>query len=419
VTDLRDTAWRRNRTAQIALWAAAWIGCALSLAAFDPSPQPHHDEAVYVRYARFLASDGLFAWPALVRAYTEEMQRGDPVVLPPTRVLYPMAGAFLHRLTGAETHLALAQISLGAAMLTMFVSAWLARALLTPREGVAAVWLMACAPLRLMLGSKAMIDGFFALLSLVATGAAWLALTRPGARKTLAAFALALAALVLTKENAAFTWLGLIVTMAAAPRLGLPRPSPGMWRTALLGPAVGAFLLTLFAGGWPPLVEAISTFVVKVRRNPFNVLTCDGPWSRVLLDLFILHPALLLLAFAGLISLRRGRPGAVFLSTAAVVGLAALSCVKYGACLRYTSSAEFALRALAAIALADSADAVKKHARALFVGAVLVLGTLDLRQYALFFREQRIYEPIPAEMLRATRVLKSVDDVRRELGHER
>jgi 4-amino-4-deoxy-L-arabinose transferase-like glycosyltransferase len=413
--DARDEAWR-GRGPRLALAAAALLGCALSVGCFDPSPEPHHDEAVYVRYCRFAGAEGIGAWPSLVRAYTAEMQRGDPVVLPPTRALYPVAGAALHRVAGVGEHRALALVSLFAAMLTMGAAAFLARAMLWPREGVAAVWLMACAPLRLALGSKAMIDGFFGLLALAAIAAAWRALHRPGSRGAQAAFGLSLAALVLTKENAAFTWLGLVAAMAAGPRLGLPRPSPGMWRAAVLGPAAGAVALTLLAGGWSPLVEAMGTFVVKVRRNPFTVLACDGPWYRVLLDLFILHPALLLLAFAGLAALRRDRPGPVFLAAVTVTGLAALSCVKYGASLRYTTAAEFPLRALACVGLAGWTAAAGRGGRALFVGGALLLGALDLRQHELFFREKQMYEPTPVEMMRATRVLKSVDDVRRELG---
>lgn len=416
---LPDPAWSGNRRARIALRVGVFLGCVLSLLAFDPSPVPHDDEAVYLRYCRFMVAEGITAWPTLVRAYTGEMQRGDRVVLPPTRVVYPLSGAILHGLTGAEEHLALAWVSLAAAMLTMAAAAVLARAMLPPREGVAAVWLMACAPLRLALGSKAMIDGFFGLLALLAIAAAWLALHRPGSRKALVAFGLSLAALVLTKENAAFVWLGLVVAMGAAPRLGLPRPSPGMWRAALLGPAAGLLALVLLAGGWNPLVAAMTTFVVRVRCNPFTVLACDGPWYRVLLDLFILHPALLLLAFAGLFSLRRDRPGLVFLATTAVVGLAALSCVKYGASLRYTTAAEFPLRALACFALARWTSTTGRSARLLFTGAVLLLGALDLRQHDLFFREKQMYEPTPVEMMRATHVLKSMDDVRRELEQGR
>lgn len=407
--------WRRPG-ARFALWAAVLLGCALSFLAFDPSPVPHDDEAVYLRYCRFMVSRGVTSWPALVRAYTEEMQRGDRAALPPTRVTYPLAGAILHGLTGAGEHRALAQVSLLSAMLVMVASGALARAMLPPREGVAATLLMACAPLRLALGSKAMIDGFFGLLALLAILAAWRALTLPGSRKALVAFGLSLAALVLTKENAAFAWLGIVVAMALAPRLGLPRPSPGMWRAALLGPAAGLLLLILLAGGWSPLVEAMTSFVVRVRRNPFTVLACDGPWYRVLLDLFILHPALLLLAFAGLFSVRRDRPALVFLGTVTVVGLAALSCVKYGASLRYTAVAEFPLRALACFALAGWTGAAGRHAKALFVGSALLLATLDLRQHDLFFREKQMYEPTPVEMLRATRVLKSMDEVRQELG---
>lgn len=408
-------AWQRPGP-RLALWAAVLLGCALSLAAFDPSPKPHHDEAIYLRYCRFMTVEGIASYPSLVRAYTFEMQRGDPVVLPPTRFLYPLVGAIVHGITGAGEHFALAGVALAAAMLTMLASAALARATLPPREGVAATLLMACAPLRLALGSKAMIDGFFGLLALVAVLAAWRALTRPGSRSALAAFGLSLAALVLTKENAAFAWLGIVVAMALAPRLGLPRPSPGMWRTAFLGPAAGLFALVLLAGGWSPFVEAMTTFVVKVRRNPFTVLICDGPWYRLLLDLFILHPLILLLAFAGLCSLRRDRPGLVLVATTAVVAFAALSCLKYGASLRYTTSAEFPLRALAVFALAGWTAAAGRHAKALFVGAVLVLGALDLRQHDLLFRERQMYEPTPVEMMKATRILKTMDDVRRELG---
>src|SRR5204862_986378 len=129
---------------------------------------------------------------------------GDTVILfSPLRFSYIAAGALVHSVTGLEEYRALVAVSCLSGMLALAWCAFLAHRMLPDREALAVVVLMACAPLRLPPGSKAMIDGFFALWALLVIGSAWCSLQNPSSRPWLAASAISLLVLVITKEHIA------------------------------------------------------------------------------------------------------------------------------------------------------------------------------------------------------------------------
>ncbi len=69
--------------------------------------------------------------------------------------------------------------------------------------------LMAVAPMELMLAHRELVDGVFAFWALLSLWLLWENLQRPGRLGWLAAYAGALAAMVLTKENAFFAAVGI------------------------------------------------------------------------------------------------------------------------------------------------------------------------------------------------------------------
>lgn len=392
------------------------MGWVLSCLSFNPTPIPDkYDESVYLRYCQGIVRHGVQSCPAMTREYLNDMY-GDTIILfSPLRFSYIAAGAMVTSVTGLEEYRALVAVSLVSGMLALAWYAFLAHRILPGREALAVVLLMACAPLRQLLGSKAMIDGFFALWASLVIGSAWFSLQNPTSRRWLGAYALSLLILILTKENSAFIFFFLMVVLVLGPRLGLPTPSPSFWRVTLFIPFVSVAILLLLAGGLTQLVEVYSVLVVKAPQNPFAILTGDGPWYRYLLDLFVVNPFIVLLCFAGLLQMRRDQGAMVYFALFLGATFAIMCQLRYGMSLRYASIWEFPMRIFVVAALAAWTSRFRFKPHWCFMACVLALGAYDLRQYRTLFVETSMNEPTPVEMMRTIHVLKSTDDVKREL----
>lgn len=398
------------------LGTAVLVGWVLSLVFLNPTPVPHDDEARYLVYCKALTQRGLGDYPAITRAYLQEMFGPSDFRLSPMRIGYIGAGALVHAVTGQDEYASLCIVSVGAAMLALAWCAFFAHRVLPEREALAVTILIACAPLRLLLGSKAMIDGVFAMWAWIVIGTAWFAIQNPASRKWLMAYAFSLAMLVLTKENAAFVFFFLVLALLLAPRLGLPKPDTRLWAATFLAPFAAVGVLTLLAGGTEPLVAVYAVMVEKAPKNWFAIMTCDGPWYRYIVDFVVMNPFIPLLAFAALLQLRLDQRVHVFLALFLISTLVVMSLPRYGMNLRYAAIWEFPLRVLVVSALATWVARFRFRPQALFLAAMLALAVFDLRQFHTLFVKPGMDEPTPREMLRTIRMIKTMDDVRQEMG---
>jgi hypothetical protein len=261
------------------------------------------DELVYARDSCRVANDGLGVYPELVRGYLAD----------PNAHLYPSPArwGFLLPDALASSVLGCGQASVAWVSTLASIGMLLLVAILTyrrfePRVAVLATAFVASSPLQLLLGRRALGDE---VVGLVGVGALWAVLAyverRSWRRLTVAAALITVG--FATKEIFFLFYPALlapfIVAWVRARRID-PRALVVLALPALLNMAVFA-VLAQDLGAYSDVLQAVRSTV----HAPYPAQYMAGPPYRLVLDLMVLAPAVVLIAIAayGLL-LDRGTP---------------------------------------------------------------------------------------------------------------
>jgi 4-amino-4-deoxy-L-arabinose transferase-like glycosyltransferase len=364
------------------------------------------DEGMYRGYLITLIDGGLGAYPQIVEHYIELQQRVQRSVLPPVRFLYLFCGYLWHQLFGSEPLVALEDVSALVTMLTLVASTVFAWRLRGRTWGLAIAALMAVAPTQLHMSQHALIDGFFAFWALLCLWFFWENLRAPRHWLWLSGYILALALLVLTKENAFFVWVALVVLIGANRWLKFGTATRELVLATILGPLIGVVIVAVFAGGVSNLVAAYQAFVIKAPQFSYAIITGDGPWYRYLVDLFLVSPIILILAFGTLFRLDREMKPELFMSIFIAASYLLMCNVKYGMNLRYANMWDMPLRFLAFSQIVAMASWAKSYRTAIIATAVVVLAAIEFHQYIVLAVRYPLYELITHDLLQALQILK-------------
>lgn len=397
--------FRADRLLLVTAAIVAVIGLFVRIYPFAGYPKVGFDEHIYESYVNRL-SEGI-TYPALIRSYIETQGRSAQAFLPPTRVTFLSGACLLRQATGISSYAALHKISalfgilaVGVATVFAFRGAGLQMAC-----GVLA--LMSVAPLAIHLSHRALIDGFFAFWTVLCLWTFWETLRRPRDRGWLLAYAASLACLVLTKENAAFVFMGLLAILVLNRWFNFGEINSRLLIATLAAPAAAVLLLIVLSGGAEEFFRAYLLNIEKSMVLPYAIKTGDGPWYRYLLDLLALSPLVTLLACGGLMQVRRENQWQIFLLLFLVVTYAVMANLRYGMNLRYGAIWDLPLRCFAFAQLSLFASRWLERFRAPVLAAMLLfVCAVDLRQYFVLFVRGAIYDPVPAELLRAAGILK-------------
>lgn len=384
----------------VAFGVLVLIGIALRV---YPSSSYHaigFDEGLYRNYVNELSHGGLSSYPDIAEHYVERQRQLPSAILPPTRFLYVFVAYVWQELSGADALTALHHTSTLFSVLLLVAAGVFAWRLGGARVGLAVLALMSCAPTQIHMAQHALIDGFFAFWATLTLWFLWENLRRPNDWRWLIAYAAALALMVLTKENAAFAYFGLVVVLATNRWLSFGQVTSKLLLLIFAGPLIGVVALAWLCGGLQTLIDTYRLLVSKASVLPYAIATGDGPWYRYLVDLLLMSPLVLLLAWGSLFRLRSEDKPSLYL----VVFIAAtylLMCnVRYGMNLRYTNMWDMPLRYLAVVCLTSIAPL-----RYLAL-AVALLCLFDLHQYYVFFVQHDLYELVPGGLLHALNILK-------------
>jgi len=364
------------------------------------------DEGMYRGYLITLIDGGLHAYPQIVEHYIELQQRVQRSVLPPVRFLYLFCGYLWHQLFGSEPLAALKDVSAVMTMLTLFASTIFAWRLRGRTWALAIAALMALAPTQLHMSQHALIDGFFAFWALLCLWFFWENLRAPRHWPWLSAYILSLALLVLTKENAFFVWVAIVVLIVANRWLKFGTATLELLLATILGPLIGVVILAFFAGGVSNLVAAYQAFVTKAPQFSYAIITGDGPWYRYLVDLFLVSPIILILAFGTLFRLDREMKPELFMSIFIVTSYLLMCNVKYGMNLRYANMWDMPLRFLAFSQIVAMASWAKQYRTVIIAAAVIFLAAIEFHQYIILAVRYPLYELITRDLLQALHILK-------------
>jgi 4-amino-4-deoxy-L-arabinose transferase-like glycosyltransferase len=364
-----------------------------------------YDEGLYRGYVTDLINHGLTSYPDFAEHYVERQQQLATVILPPTRFLYIFSAYLWHQVTGADALLSLHRVSCLFSILLLFAAAGFTWRLAGPTWALGVFALMSCAPTQIHMGQHALIDGFFAFWATLCLWLLWENLRRPNDSLRLSLFAMSLALMVLTKENAVFAYVGLLTVLVLNHWLRFGNITRTLLLVTVAGPLVGLVTLIFLCGSAETFVNTYRLVVSKASVLPYAIATGDGPWYRYLVDLLLVSPLIFLLAWAAVVRVKFTDKTSLYLFSF-VVGTYLLMCnIRYGMNLRYTNMWDMPLRYLAFGCLVDVTRTLRRRETALIV-AVVFLCAFDLRQYYLFFVQHDLYELVTAGLLRALQILK-------------
>jgi len=291
--------------------------------------------------------------------------------------------------------------------LTLFVSIAFVWRLKGKAWALAIGALMCVAPTQIHMSQHALVDGFFTFWALICLWLFWENLQAPRDWRWLVAYIVGLALLVLTKENSFFVWIALIALLVANHWLRFGIVTRELVIATVLGPLLGGVILVLLAGG---LSQTIHTYHYSLAKNyqlHYAILTGDGPWYRYLVDLLLVSPIVLILAFGTLFRLDREMKPELFMSIFIAASYLVMCNVKYGMNLRYANMWDLPLRFLAFSQIVVMASWAKQYRTVIIAAAVLFLAAIEFHQYIVLAVRYPLYELITHDLLQALQILKS------------
>ena len=397
-----------------------FIGFALRIAPTSRFIGLGFDENLYRTYVTMLSKQGLTNYPDIVEAYNQKQRSLTYSILPPTRFLY-IYTAFLWKQVFYDTHLlnttgiddpmivslkALHDVSCCFSCLNLMLAFLLALRLGGKTRALAVLAFMAFAPTQIHMAQHALVDGFFAFWALTTLWFLWEALQKPDHLFYSVVYALGLALLVITKENAFFVFIAFLVILISNRWLAMGSVTPRLWLFTFAGPLLGVVILVILAGGLPELIGTYQQSISKNFTLPYAIKTGDGPWYRYFVDLMLVNPVVLILAIGELFKLDRTKKAEWYL-TLFIAGSYLVMCnLKYGMNLRYTNMWDMPLCALAFGALAAICSHFgRRKDLALAIGIVAVCA-FEIHQYWVLMVQYPMYELVSEGLLRALLILK-------------
>ena len=381
-----------------------------SLAALHPQPAFNKigfDEGLYREYVNALSKDGLGAYPDIVQGYIDVQKKLPGSILPPLRFLYIFTAYIWHSIFGSETLEALYQVAAFFSMLTLALATAFTWRLRGATWAIAIAALMAVAPTQIHMSQHALVDGFFTFWALLALWLFWENLQAPRDWRWLVGYIIALALLVLTKENSFFVWVALVVLLITNRWLQFGTVTRELVIATVLGPLLGVVVLIFLAGGIDVFVQSYQLSVGKNFQLHYAILTGDGPWYRYLVDLLLVSPIILILALGTVFRLNRAMKPELFMSIFITASYLVMCNVKYGMNLRYANMWDLPLRFLAFSQIVMLASWIKQYRGLAIAAAVVLLAAIEFHQYIVLAVRYPLYELITHDLLQALQILKS------------
>ena len=364
------------------------------------------DEGLYREYVNVLSKGGLTSYPDIVEGYINVQKDLPGSILPPLRFLYIFTAYLWHSVFGSESLAALHQVAAFFSILTLLLATFFTWRMRGPMWAIAIAALMAVAPTQVHMSQHALVDGFFTFWATLALWLFWENLGAPQNWRWLVAYIVALALLVLTKENSFFVWIALVALLITNRWLQFGNTTRELVIATFLGPLLGVIVLIFLAGGIDVFVHSYQLSVGKNFQLQYAILTGDGPWYRYLVDLMLVSPIVLILAIAALFRLNRAMKPELFMSIFIAASYLVMCNVKYGMNLRYANMWDLPLRFLALSEIVWLASFVKRFQIAIISVAVALLAAFEFHQYIVLAVRYPLYELITHDLLKALSILK-------------
>lgn len=365
------------------------------------------DEQGYRAYVAMAQKDGIWNFAHVVRAYVQLQANRPDAIVPATRIGFLIPATIIAEVTGLEPLAALRWISAITSILLMVATVGIGYRLGGTERMLLVTALMAVAPLQIHLAQLSLVDGYFAFWAVLCAWFLWESLQAPQQKGWLAAYAISLFVLVLTKESAAFVFLALVTVSVLFAVFKFGRVSLSLILATIFAPALAVLLLATLVGGIGEWISFYREFTQKSAALRYVVLFQDGAWYRYLIDFTLLSPGIVAFAFGSIFQLGKESKADVFWATFLGVSYLVMAIVPYGLSLRFAAFWDLPLRWLAVSEIIRLGYRFQKG-RSIFVvsGILITLIAIDLFQYWRYFVEGQIYDPVSFELLRASQLIK-------------
>src|ERR1043166_2871282 len=364
------------------------------------------DENLYRTYVNVLITRGITSYPDLAEEYVAVQDRLTRAILPPTRFLYIFTAYVWHEIFGTDAFGSLKAVASLFSMLLLIVSTIFAWRLAGARVALCVAALMSCAPTQIHMSQHALIDGFFAFWATLSFWLLWENLNHPNNWRWLTAYTLALALMVVTKENALFAYCGLAALLIANYWLRFGQATRVLWMLTFVGALLGVAVLVNLCGSLQTATRVYALLTSKASVLPYAIKTGDGPWYRYLVDLMLVSPVVLVLAIGRLFQLDRTKKPELYMSIFVAATYLVMCNVRYGMNLRYTNMWDLPLRFLAVCCLLGLTARFARWQNVVLGVSVAAICALELNQYYVFFAKFGLYELVTEGLLRAVNILK-------------
>jgi hypothetical protein len=164
--------------------------------------------------------------------------------------------------------------------------------------------------------------------------------------------------------------------------------------------------LVFLAGGIDVFVQSYQLSVSKNLTLDYAIKTGDGPWHRYLIDLLLVSPIVLILAFGTVFRLNATMKPELFMSIFITASYLVMCNVKYGMNLRYANMWDFPLLFLAFSEIIWLASLLKRFQTQIVATTIVLLAAIEFHQYIVLAVRYPLYELITHDLLEALKILK-------------
>jgi len=385
-------------------------GIALRVTSSEPFKGVGFDEGYYARYVDQISRQGWENYPALAQSYLDEQKNSANGLPTPTRVTLVLGASAWHLVFGTKALESVRAISCLASILTLFAATAFIWRVRDATFALAFLALFTFSPTQLYMAHRALADSVMCLIVLLALWSLWEILAKsPGAWLWGTIYGLSLVLLVLTKENAFFPFLGIIVLLRVGRLFKLGSAGTPIVLVTALAPVLGVLVLCLCAGGWSTLVNVYSLDVAKTYGTPYAIAAEDGPWFRYLVDHLLANPVVVLLAIGGALYLTLEEKPGLYLLTFVAVTYIPMCNVPHGMNLRYATIWDVPLTYLALLPIFRWAQwpSLELARRALLIALVSAVALAEIQNYVAIFVDNAIYDPVTSYLMQALRMISA------------
>ncbi len=363
-----------------------------------------HDERLYSGFVDQLRSGS--SYPEFVQSYLAFEKDIPEKRVSPLRSTYLLATWSLSKLHSDSSFELLRDISFLASLASMAVAGLFARRVGGTAAGLAVLALMACAPLQIFNAHRALLDGFFSLLTMLTLWSLWECLENPKNRTLLWLHGISWIPLVMAKETSFFVWTSVILILIFVKDKDGEKAGRYLWLSSLFGAAAGFVGLTVLCGGPGPMKELLDIALHK-QLSDYTVFHADGPSFGYLLAIVTLSPLVSLFALAAMVGPglydRCGR----FMALSIIGMLAPLAALPYQIVPRLLATCDLSLRWLCWLQLTWICKDWKSPWRPIaLIGSLLGICLLEVRQHHILFQTYLIYEPTCDVLFQALKLVK-------------